>query len=182
MDRPIPDAPQKHDQLPHAPSRLTERAVILAMIGLVLLSALWALREDIPSGAPVRTPGPVSETALSPEMVPLTTGEEPIPDIFIRAGCPVCHVIPGIPGANGRVGPALVLGTTGAQRLSNPTYSGSAKTVHGYIIESVLEPERFIVPGYPSQTMPLWYGTKLSALALEKIAAYLEKQTGVDGD
>jgi len=181
MDLPIPDPPQKHDQPSHASSRLTERAVILAMISLVLLSALWALREDTPSGVPVRTPDAVPETALSPEMIPLTTGEEPIADIFVRAGCPVCHVIPGIPGANGRVGPALVLGTTGAQRLSNPAYSGSAKTVHDYIIESVLEPERFIAPGYPTQTMPLWYSTKLSALALEKIAAYLEKQTGDDG-
>ena len=181
MDRPIPDPPQKHDQSPHASSRLTERAVILAMIGLVLLSALWALREDLPSGVPARIPDTISETALSPEMIPLTTGEEPITDIFVHAGCPVCHVIPGIPGANGRVGPALVLGTTGAQRLNSPTYSGSAKTVHDYIIESVLEPERFIVPGYPSRTMPVWYGTKLSALALEKIATYLEKQMGENG-
>jgi hypothetical protein len=41
----------------------------------------------------------------------------------------------------------------------------------------VLEPGRFVVPGYPDRTMPAWYGSKLSALALEKIAAYLEQQT-----
>ena len=40
--------------------------------------------------------------AVSPEKVPLTTGEESIAEIFTRAGCPVCHVIPGIPGANGQ--------------------------------------------------------------------------------
>jgi hypothetical protein len=114
---------------------------------------------------------------VSPEKVPLVTGEEPIVDIFIRAGCPVCHTIPGIPGANGQVGPRLVLGTTGEQRLRDPGYGGLAKTVHDYVVESVLEPGRFVVPGYPERTMPTWYGSKLSALALEKITAYLEQQT-----
>jgi hypothetical protein len=118
--------------------------------------------------------------AVTPEKVPLTTGEEPIAEIFIRAGCPVCHMIPGIPGAEGRVGPKLTLGTTGKQRLSDPAYGGQAKTVHDYVVESVLEPERFVVPGYPNRTMPAWYGSKLSALALEKIAAYLEQQTDVE--
>jgi hypothetical protein len=49
--------------------------------------------------------------------------------------------------------------------------------VHDYIVESVLEPERFVVRGYPEKTMPTWYGSKLSALALEKMASYLERQT-----
>ena len=57
-----------------------------------------------------------------------------------------------------------------------PAYGGKAKTVHEYVVESVLEPGVFVVPGYPPETMPTWYGAKLSALALEKIAAYLEQQ------
>jgi hypothetical protein len=44
------------------------------------------------------------------------------------------------------------------------------------VIESVIEPAVFVVPGYPADTMPIWYGAKLSALALEKIASYLERQ------
>jgi hypothetical protein len=60
--------------------------------------------------------------------------------------------------------------------LNDPAYRGHAKTVHEYVIESVLEPGLFVVPGYPSGTMPIWYGAKLSALALEKIASYLERQ------
>jgi hypothetical protein len=86
-------------------------------------------------------------------------------------------MIPGIPGASGQVGPRLTLGTTGGQRLKDPGYRGQAKTVHDYVVESVLEPGRFVVPGYPERTMPTWYGSKLSALALEKIATYLEHQT-----
>lgn len=168
---------------PHAikpPSRQPERVVVLVVIGLVSLYAFWTLRVDGPSHAPPVVAGTVPVVTLSPEKIPLTTGEEPIADIFIRAGCPVCHTIPGIPGAEGRVGPKLMLGTTGKQRLRDPAYRGQAKTVHDYVVESVLEPEQFIVPDYPNRTMPAWYGSKLSALALEKIAAYLERQTDLE--
>jgi hypothetical protein len=44
-------------------------------------------------------------------------------------------------------------------------------------MESVVEPAAFVVAGYPPNTMPTWYGAKLSALALEKMASYLEQQT-----
>jgi hypothetical protein len=72
------------------------------------------------------------------------------------------------------VGPPLWLGTTGAARLVDPAYQGRAKTIREYVIESVIEPGVYVVSGYPASTMPTWYGTKLSALALEKISAYLE--------
>lgn len=95
--------------------------------------------------------------------------------LFARAGCPVCHTIPGIQGAEGHLGPALVLGSTGPQRLADPKYKGAAKTVREYVIESILSPGAYVVPGYPDWTMPRWYGQKLSAKALDNIAAYLEQ-------
>lgn len=156
-------------------TRTLDKFVAWVAVGLVLLSAVWALREPAPSRP---KPSPSALPIPAPETIPLVTGDEPIIDIFTRTGCPVCHIIPGIPGANGRIGPPLTVGTTGKARLNDPAYHGNANTVHDYIIESVLEPQRFIVQGYPEQTMPDWYGSKLSALALEKIAAYLERQTG----
>ncbi len=159
------------------PSRPPERTVVLLVIGLVLLYALWTLRTPSPSPSAPISGGTAATGALSPERIPLVTGEEPIADIFTRAGCIVCHTIPGIPGANGQVGPPLILGTTGEQRIRDPSYEGQAKTVREYIEESVLDPRQFIVQGYPALTMPTWYGSKLSALALEKITAYLEQQT-----
>ncbi len=107
-------------------------------------------------------------------MVPLVTGEEPIAELFTRAGCVVCHMIPGIPGAEGRVGPKLILGENGPKRLSDPNYHGEANTTHDYIYESILSPGTYITPGYPDNVMPRWYGQKLSAAALDKIAGYLE--------
>jgi hypothetical protein len=157
--------------------RTRDQLVVWMAIGLVALSAVWALREPPVSR---QTPSHSAPPTLTPETIPLVTGDEPIVDIFTRAGCAVCHIIPGIPDANGRVGPPLVLGTTGIARLNDPTYHGNAKSVHDYIVESVLEPQQFVAYGYPEHTMPSWYGSKLSALALEKIAAYLERQTEAD--
>ena len=151
---------------------MSERRVNALIVAVVAFGLLWALRTV---NAPPPKPVPAAVTLL-PEMVPLVTGDEPIAVIFTRAGCPVCHTIPGILGADGRVGPALLLGSRGPDRLRNPEYHGKASTVHEYIVESVIEPGLFIVPGYPANTMPTWYGTKLSALALEKIATYLEQQ------
>ena len=152
---------------------MSDRRVNGLLLAAIALGLLWALLS------PPRPP--VANTSrlpvVVPEMVPLVTGEEETALIFTRAGCPVCHRIPGIAGADGRVGPPLVLGTSGMQRLQDPSYQGRAKTVHEYIVESVVEPGIFVAPGYPAGTMPTWYGAKLSALALEKIAAYLEAQT-----
>lgn len=151
---------------------MSDRKVNVLVMGILLIGLVWAY-FSAPNPA-VQTARPAS--LLAPEMVPLVSGEEPIAAIFTRAGCPVCHQIPGIPGAEGRVGPPLLLGTFGPQRLRDPAYGGRAKTVHEYVVESVVEPSVFVVPGYPPGTMPTWYGAKLSALALEKIATYLEQQ------
>ncbi len=153
---------------------MPERALTPLIVIVLLVGILFALRSINSSSV---TPAPVSSAAvLAPNMIPLVTGDEPIAEIFTKAGCLVCHTVPGIPGADGRVGPPLLLGATGPLRLADPAYHGHAKTVHEYVIESVIEPGVFVVPGYPAGTMPIWYGAKLSALALEKIASYLERQ------
>jgi hypothetical protein len=155
------------------PDRGRERlARIFFLVGLGLLALTLIAYWMGPSGSAKQAPLPVPH--ISPTMVPLVTGEEPLPQLFVRAGCPVCHTIPGIPGAEGRVGPTLVLGATGPTRLADPRYRGQAKSVHEYVIESILNPGVYVVPGYPDRTMPPWYGQKLSAAALDKIALYLE--------
>lgn len=144
---------------------LDEQAWTFLIAGIVLLGVTYAALK----------PPPVPQ--IDPAMIPLVTGEEPTDVLFIKAGCPVCHAIPGIPGADGRVGPKLVLATTGPQRLADPRYRGRARTVRDYITESVLEPGAYVVSGYQDRTMPRWYGQKLSAAALDRMAAYLEALT-----
>ncbi|MDP9131886.1 MAG: c-type cytochrome, partial [Nitrospirota bacterium] len=138
--------------------------------GFVLLITLGAIWKASPPSEPL-----LNVQKIDPNMVPLATGDEPIQQLFVRAGCPVCHQIHGIAGANGQVGPPLWLRNTGVMRLADPHYRGQAQTVRDYIIESIVSPGVYVVPGFPANTMPVWYGRKLSAAALEKIVSYLEQ-------
>ena len=107
--------------------------------------------------------------------VPLSTGNEPLDKLFVQSGCAVCHTIPGIDPAKGRQGPKLVLKTNGPKRLADPNYQGTAENVREYIQESILNPGAYVVSGYSDRVMPRWYGKRLNAKALDRIANYLEE-------
>jgi hypothetical protein len=175
-----PSPPSPTEEADEPSSHSNEQAWTAAIIGMVLLVAAYSMSETPqPVNTPERRPAAAVQM-ITPEAVPLVTGDEAIPELFTRAGCPVCHTIPGIQGTAGRVGPMLLVGTTGPRRLADPQYHGQAKTVHEYVVESIMSPGVYVVSGYPDRTMPTWYGQKLSAAALEKMAVYLEQVTDED--
>lgn len=128
---------------------------------------------DSPNG---QAPQSLSEDTPSVDLldVPLATGTEPLDKLFVQSGCAVCHTIPGIAPAQGRVGPPLVLGTNGPARIADPQYQGTATTIREYIQESILDPGVYVVPGYSDRVMPRWYGKRLNAMALDRMAEYLQ--------
>jgi hypothetical protein len=88
--------------------------------------------------------------------------------IIRKMGCAVCHKIPAVPNANvASVGPVLILKTTAPRRLASPEYQARVKaglahatTPEDYVIESIVDPAAFIVPGYEAEqnpTMPPMY-------------------------
>lgn len=91
---------------------------------------------------------------------------------FNKGGCAGCHTIPGIPGANGRVGPNLSnLGVEAAGR--RPGF-----TAEEYIRESILDPNAFIASNCPTGDCPAGvmlqnFAQTLSPDELEKIVSYL---------
>ena len=124
-------------------------------------------------------------TTIEPKFPPvyvhlLATGEEPVEEIFRKATCVICHVIPGIPDATdpigpagGPAGPALTMKSVAFLRLKDPKYNGKATTIREYITESILYPSIYVPHGYPDNFMPKNYGTVLSGLALDKMVEYL---------
>jgi len=124
--------------------------------------------EETKNGSPKKKTKPMALTDI-----PLATGYEPMEKLFVQSGCAVCHTIPGIDPAKGRQGPLLVLGTNGPLRLADPNYQGTAESVREYIQESILNPGAYIVPGYSDRVMPRWYGKRLNAKSLDRIATYL---------
>ncbi len=68
----------------------------------------------------------------------MADGTEPVDQIFAKAQCVSCHTIPGIPGANGTIGPKLVEGTNAPGRIKDKDYKGTAKSTSDYIMESIV--------------------------------------------
>ena len=103
----------------------------------------------------------------------LVDGSEPYDKLFMGAGCPACHTIPGIEGAVGKVGPELWEGTNAPKRMKDPGYAGKAKTTKEYITESILNPNVYVVKDFPKDQMPKDFGVRLTGGALSKIVDYL---------
>jgi len=108
-----------------------------------------------------------------PPGAPVVTGDEPVNEIFTKALCFACHMIPGIDVAKGVVGPKLVEKTNAPLRLKDPAYKGKATSVREYIMESIITPSAYVVKPFPDKIMPQDFGKKLNAAAINKIIDYL---------
>lgn len=93
---------------------------------------------------------------------------------FNKGGCAGCHVIPGVPGASGQIGPDLSeIGLNASSRIS-----GYSATEYEYIHESIVNPSAFIAPAYPSGQCPenvmlSTFAETLTSQELDTIVGYL---------
>jgi nitric oxide reductase subunit C len=134
----------------------------------------WPPRPILVSGAAI--PG-TNVGAAAPEPAsddPVAVGQA----LFGRSppGCFACHSV--APGVN-LVGPSLAgLEATAAARVQSAEYQGKATDAAGYIRESILEPNAYLVPGatYSSQgqsMMPPGLGQALEPAQVDALVAYL---------
>lgn len=108
---------------------------------------------------------------------------EDSPEVMIeKTACFICHKIPTIAIASiGLSAPALTMKTVAIKRINSPEYlravdlnRASAVTPKEYVLESILDPAAFVVPGYgDGDGMPLHYGTKFTVGALNKLVNFL---------
>lgn len=127
-----------------------KRHVLWMMVSVLFLLAGLAACTAAPA-----TPPPAA-TQLPP---PPVSGETPqvldAPALLQKGGCGACHVIPGVPGAVGVIGPDLSqIGLTAAERITDASYTGTAKTALDYLHESIVNPDVFLAPdcaGAPCQ-------------------------------
>lgn len=95
-----------------------------------------------------------------------------------KGGCASCHSLsPGVT----LVGASLAkIGERADERVESPDYTGDAETAEGYLRESVLEPNAYVVPGERFATgdgrslMPGHYGEQLSQEEVDDLVAFLE--------
>jgi hypothetical protein len=139
----------------------TARVVSLILIVMAggILWRLWIT----PAPAPLPPP-PISkeeaDTRFHDSQTALPTDTPAV--IVQKMGCFVCHKIPTIPNANvGTNGPVLMLKTTARLRLASPEYQARlraglahATTPLEYVVESIVDPSAYIVPGYDKAQNP----------------------------
>jgi nitric oxide reductase subunit C len=146
----------------------------LGWIGNVDLNG-WPPRPILVAGVAIRSLPGVEGVADSTD--PVLRGKA----IFNEeAGCAACHSI----AANVTlVGASLAGLPERATRITDsPHYSGGAKTAEGYIRESILSPNAYIVPAPQGRTfataagvslMPSDYRSRLSEQQVDDLVAYL---------
>lgn len=138
-----------------------------------------------------------------PKAGPPTTASQPAPagppialvtdapeQIFTKMGCIACHQIPGIANSKfGMIGPLLIEGYNAPKRIASAAYQAQvkagkahAKTPKEYIIESIVDPNAFIVPAFVPKTNPTVspmiqdFAKKFTYGALGNVADYLLQQ------
>jgi cytochrome c2 len=105
----------------------------------------------------------LGSAALAQEAIPPLAAGSPAHGVALIAekGCGACHMIPGIEGANGLVGPPLTLM---GRRIF---VAGLLRNTPQNLAAWVLEPQRYV----PGNAMPSTGLTESEAL---DVAAYLE--------
>ena len=117
------------------------------------------------------TPAPTAVASIS------NIEADTVPELFLNAGCTVCHVI-GELGEQNKVGPDLThISQVAAERVAD-------QSAAEYVRRSILFPNEFITADCPNgpclgNIMPVNYGERLTALQLEQMVDYLLNQPSV---
>jgi cytochrome c2 len=103
---------------------------------------------------------------------PVAAAPDDVSAAFMKGTCIGCHVVPGVPNANGMVGPDLSnIATVAATRVEG-------QSAEEYLHESIINPEAYIAPDCPTGPCPSGimlptFGQLLSEDELNGVVDYL---------
>lgn len=158
----------------------TASTLIALLLAVTLLAACGggggAPTPTAPAGpAPEATPGEAIPPAGGAGAV--TGDPENGRQLFLAQGCGGCHVIEGVEGAVGEIGPDLTtIATVAQERVDDPNYTGTAETAAQYIRESIVDPNTFVVQGFQPNVMPQTFDETLADEQIDDLVAFLMQQ------
>ena len=88
---------------------------------------------------------------------------------FTSSGCGACHTFKAIPGAAGKVGPSL-------DKLKAAA-AGAHEDLTAFIKESIVDPNKYVAPGYQPGVMPPNFAQTIPADKLDQLVQYLAEHT-----
>ena len=154
-------------------------AVVYAVV--IVWALIYILMEVVPFFRPL-TP----QSAPAPTMAPAATAAPAAPPalaysgqgnatngekLFASQGCAACH---SLKEGEKIIGPSLFhAGQTALNRIKDATFTGKATTAEEYFRESIVEPNTYVVPGFPAGVMVQDFGKKLGAQDIDDLIAFL---------
>ncbi|MFZ5862301.1 MAG: hypothetical protein ACOYXR_05610 [Nitrospirota bacterium] len=134
-----------------------------------------------------KVPSPNDKATVQRPPTVIASAEDTPEEMIRKTGCSACHKVPTVfGGVGGTLGPVLSAKTTAHERIEAPEYiariktgKARARTPKEYVVESILDPSAFIVPGFELKSapgasmMPSDYGDKFTYQALDKLADFL---------
>jgi hypothetical protein len=174
-------------------------ALKIFILGITLTACGGTSVATVP---PIDTALPPTDTAVPPTETPLSTST-PLPESEIDLGmslaagdpllgeltalnyrCTGCHDNSAYPGVEGpefsttdELPPIMKRGEV---RITDPVYEGDATTGREYIIESILSPAAYTVPGDWPKPMPETFHEEMTDEELADILAWLETFSAVE--
>lgn len=156
-----------------SPKEIDELIAFLGWVSQVDTQG-WPPRPILVSGAAIPGSNLGAGQPVAASNDPIALGES----LFRRAppGCNACHST--APGVN-LVGPSLAqIARRAEERVRAPDYHGQAKDAAGYVRESILMPNAFLVPGATygangRSIMPENFQTTLTPAEVDQLVAYL---------
>jgi len=88
-------------------------------------------------------------------------------------GCAACHTLSTVGPAWAGDGTAAGIGLRAALRLDEPGYSGAAATAEQYLLESIVDPNAYLVSGFETVAMPGTFGARLTPQDAADLIAYM---------
>ncbi len=127
--------------------------------------------------------GEGEEEEEKPKGPPVALGSMTVDEIVKEMTCFACHKIPGVAIAKtGMIGPLLIEKTNAPNRIKSPEYKKAVKegkahatTPREYVIESIMDPGAFIVPGF-ADDMLKDFRHKFTVSGLDVMVDYLLNQ------
>jgi len=155
--------------------------MILFLFLTVLLLAACSRQEAEPTSPPAPA---AQNTPAGQPVADQPSGDQPHDSqlaitAFQKGGCGACHVIPGVPGAVGNIGPDLSkIGEVAEQRIESGEYTGQAKDEHAYLLEALKNPDAYIAPDCGGKAcqkglMPASLAEALTADELDAVVEYM---------
>ena len=122
-------------------------------------------RTVVAAPAPSPAPATTTTTAGASDAAAIATGKQ----AFATNGCGGCHTLKDA-GSGGNIGPDLDNLAADAKK--------ARQLLDAYIRESIVKPNGYLAPGFPTDTMPGNFGQVLTAPQLNGLIAYLLAVSG----